>query len=87
MLQCCQIVLYYEILDQNRPVRWSIVVKEKLTANSPFLGAFPSDRIPKATKDVVYISLPTVAIPVDYTSKFRKVLKLLLINISYNYSR
>ena len=27
MLQCCHIVLCYEILDQNRPVCWSIVVK------------------------------------------------------------
>jgi len=87
MLQCCQIVLCYEILDQNRPVRWSIIVKEKPTADSPFFGAFPSDHIPKATKDVIYISLSTVAVPVDYTSKYRKVLKLLLINISYNYSR
>jgi hypothetical protein len=29
ILQCCHIVLYWEILDQNRPVCWSIVVKEK----------------------------------------------------------
>jgi hypothetical protein len=34
-------------------VSWSIVVKEKPTVASPFLGAFPSDRIPKATKDVI----------------------------------
>jgi hypothetical protein len=26
MLQCCHIVLCYEIIDQNRPVCWSIVV-------------------------------------------------------------
>jgi hypothetical protein len=41
-------VLCYEILDQNRPVYCSIVVKEKPTLGSPFLGAFPSD----ATKEV-----------------------------------
>jgi hypothetical protein len=35
-----------------RPVCWSIVVKEKPTVRSAFLGAFPSDRIPKMTKDV-----------------------------------
>jgi len=51
MLQCCHIVLCQEILDQNRPIGWSIVVKEKPTVGSPFLEAFLSDRIPKATKD------------------------------------
>jgi hypothetical protein len=33
-------------------VYWSIVVKEKPTLDSPFFGAYLSDRIPKATKDV-----------------------------------
>ena len=28
MLQCCHIFICYEILDQNRPVCWSIVVKK-----------------------------------------------------------
>ena len=37
---------------QNRPVCWSIVVKEKPIVGSPFLGAFPSDRVPKCKKDV-----------------------------------
>jgi len=32
-------------------VFWSIVVKVKPTVGSPFFGAFPSDRNPKATKD------------------------------------
>jgi len=45
-------VLCKEILDQNRPVYWSIVVKEKPTVGSPFFGTFPSDGIPKATEDV-----------------------------------
>jgi hypothetical protein len=53
-------------------VSWSIVVREKPTVGSPFFGAFPSDRIPTATKDVIYISLLTVAIPENYTSEFRE---------------
>jgi hypothetical protein len=36
-------------IDQNRPVRWSIVVKGKPIVGFPLLGAFPSDHIPKAT--------------------------------------
>ena len=36
----------------NRQVWWSIVVKEKPAAGSPFFGTFPSDLISKATKDV-----------------------------------
>jgi hypothetical protein len=52
MLLCCYIVPYWEILDQNRPVCWSIVVKEKPTVGSPYFGAYSSDRIPEATKNV-----------------------------------
>jgi hypothetical protein len=52
MLQCYHVILFSEILDHNRPVCWSIVPKEKKTVGSPFFGVFPSDRIPKATKDV-----------------------------------
>jgi len=51
MLQYCHIVICWEILDQNRPVCCSIVVKVKPTVGSSFFGAFSSDRIPKATKD------------------------------------
>ena len=36
----------------NRPVCWRTVVKEKPTVRSPFFGAFPTDCIGKATKDV-----------------------------------
>jgi hypothetical protein len=36
----------------NRPVCWSIVVKEKQTVGSPLFGAFSSDRTPKATNKV-----------------------------------
>jgi len=52
MVQCYHFVLFSEILDRNRPVCWSIVPKEKQIVGSQFFGAFPSDRIPKATKDV-----------------------------------
>jgi hypothetical protein len=51
-LQFHHIVLCQEILDLNRPVCWSIIVKEKLNAGSPYFREIPSDRIPKATKDV-----------------------------------
>jgi hypothetical protein len=44
--------LIKKILDQNRLVCWSIVVKEKPTVGFPFFWAFFSDRIPKVTKDV-----------------------------------
>jgi len=37
---------------QNRPVCWSIVVKEIPIVGSPFFGAFPSDRVPKGKKDL-----------------------------------
>ena len=53
MLQCCH-VIYAEYLDQNLPVCWSIVVKEKPRISSLFAGAFPSDCVPKVTKEAVY---------------------------------
>ena len=54
-------------------------MKEKPNVGSPFFGAFPSDRIPKTTKDVIYIfysdfrNFPLAAIPVVYTSKLREI--------------
>jgi hypothetical protein len=39
-----------EILDQNRPVCWSIAVKVKSTVASQFFGAIPFDCISKVTK-------------------------------------
>ena len=46
---------HYSLLRNPRPNRlvcWSIVVKEIPTLRSLFFGAFPSDFIPKGTKDV-----------------------------------
>jgi hypothetical protein len=40
------------MFSQNRLVCLSIVVKEKPTVGSPFFRLFPSDHIPKVTKDV-----------------------------------
>ena len=79
-LQCCHVVLREEILDQNRPVWWSIVVKEKPNVVSQFFWAFPSDRIPKGTKGInVHFFIHSSnffklyeRIPVNYTSKFLK---------------
>jgi len=53
-------------------------VKIKPIVGSPFFGVFPSDRIPKATKDVNVVSFTHVVIscklcqliPVNCTSEF-----------------
>ena len=53
-------VLSHCSLLRNRLVCWSIVVKEKPTVGTPFFGAFPSDRIHKAKKDVsVHFFVPS----------------------------
>jgi len=67
MQQCCH-VLYSEIIDQNGPVCWSIVVKEKPTVGSLFFREFPSDRIPKATTDVNVYFFVQSGISLNYTS-------------------
>jgi hypothetical protein len=59
-------------------VCWSIAVTDKPTVGSPFLGAFPSDRNPKATKNVsvqFFINSSNSCklyqrIPLNYTSEF-----------------
>jgi hypothetical protein len=71
---CRHIFLCIEILNQNRPVCWSIVVKEKPTVVSPFFGAFPSNCIPKATEDV--------NLPFFTHSRYKKIKKLLYWGIS-----
>jgi len=55
MLQCCHVAIYEEFLDQNLPVCWSFVVKEKPRISCLLAGAFPSDRVPKETKKAVYV--------------------------------
>jgi hypothetical protein len=62
-------------------VCWSIVVKEKSAVGSPVSRTFPSDRTPKATKDVTVHFFTPVTIPVNSTSEFRELLKLLRIII------
>jgi hypothetical protein len=66
VLSHCSLVRSF--IDQNRPVCWSIVVKKKPIVGYPFFWSFSSDRTSKATKDSMYTSLFTVAIPVNYTS-------------------
>ena len=66
MLQCCHNILCQEILDQNRPVCCSIVVKDKPTVRSLFFGVYPPDRMPKATTDVnVHLFINTFAISIS----------------------
>jgi hypothetical protein len=48
MLQCSLLKNPF----QNRPLCWSIVVKEKPTVGSPFFRAFSSDRVSKGKKTV-----------------------------------
>jgi hypothetical protein len=55
MLQFCHVIIYEEFLDRNLPVCWSIVLKEKPRISSLVARAFPSDHVPKATKEAVYL--------------------------------
>ena len=66
MLQCLHIVLCQEILDENRPVCWSIFVKGKPTVGSP---SFRVVSFPKAMKDDNVHFLFTVTITVNYASE------------------
>jgi len=52
MLQCCHIILYWDIIDEKIPVCWSILVKEKPSLVSPLFEVFLSEFNPKATKNV-----------------------------------
>jgi len=89
----CNVVSIFlkKILDWNRQVCWSIVVKEKLFVFH-FFGTFASNRIPIALKGV---SLPLLIhsftpcsnsrklylrIPVNYANEFQEVFKLPLIS-------
>jgi hypothetical protein len=75
MLQCCYNIFCWENLNQNRPVCLSIVVKEKPSFDSPFLGKCPSDCFPKKTNQLTKQKFPTYKNPVRYTSEFRDILE------------
>jgi hypothetical protein len=74
MFQCCK-SFFSKVLGHNRPVRWSIVMKEKQSVGFPLFGVLPSDYIPKVTKDfTVYFFIQSSnssklyqRIPVNYT--------------------
>ena len=51
-------------------------MKEKPVAGSPFFGAFPSDRLLKATNDVSVHFFPYAAIPVNCTSELRVIFEV-----------
>jgi hypothetical protein len=81
VLQCCHIVLCYEILDLNRPVCWSIVMIEKPLLVLHFSGRFLLTALLPRRKKSMYISLLTVLpsgmnsyqrTPVNYTTEFRE---------------
>jgi len=67
-----------EILEQNRPLCWSIVVRENPTVGAQFFGTSSCDRIPEAKKDVIvylyiqFYNLCHAARPVNYTNEFRE---------------
>jgi hypothetical protein len=60
-------------------VCWSIAVKDKPTAGTPFFGPFPSDGIPKDDKGCYtflysqFYNFPRAVIPVNYASAFRQL--------------
>jgi hypothetical protein len=69
---CQEIMVFASVLSHcsllrnplSKPTGVLGLFKEKSTVGSRFFGAFPSDHIAKATKDVTYISSFTVAIPI-----------------------
>jgi hypothetical protein len=73
-LQCCNIVLCYEVRDQNRPACWTLSWRrnrllvlrfsECLLLIAPLMRRMIS----------IYISLFTVVIPVDYNSEFPQII-------------
>jgi hypothetical protein len=62
-----------KILDQNRLVCWSIVVKKKPIVGSPFSERFLQTAFLRRRGILAYIYfLFTAEIPVNYSNKFRK---------------
>jgi hypothetical protein len=61
------------VLDRNRPVRWSFVLKYKLTLGSQFFGVFLSNRFLKATKDENVHFFSHGRNRVNYTTEFQEI--------------
>jgi len=59
LLQCRHFVLYEQILNQNRPVRWSILVMDNPYSCSLLFGTNTSDRIHKSTKEINVPKFPS----------------------------
>jgi hypothetical protein len=77
MFHYCHIDWWQEILDENRPVCWSIVVKKKPTLCCPYFGAISSDRIPKANERCECTFLDTLQQFLSITPEISKnILKL-----------
>jgi len=70
LLLCRHFVLYEQILNQNRPVCWSILVMDKPYSCSLLFGAIPSDRIHNSTKEINVPKFPSF-------SKFCKLYQLI----------
>ena len=74
MLQCCHMFFAKKFLTRSDWCAGALSWRRKQLLVLHFLGAFPSDHILKATKDVSAIlwdrNFPHAAIPINYTSKF-----------------
>jgi hypothetical protein len=73
---CCHIVLCKEILDQNRPVCWSIVVRWNQLLVLHLSGRLLLTASLRPRRMSLYLSL-FIEIPVNYTCQFRNNFKLL----------
>ena len=58
---------------------WSIAVNEKSTVSSPFFEAFPSDRIPKARKDISVQKFPSCSNSCKLYQRIPGIIELLRI--------
>ena len=59
MLQCCHVAFSCEILDQNQPVCWSIVMKEKQSVCLCFSGSWLLTASSRRQMMSMYISIFT----------------------------
>jgi len=77
--------LLKKILGQNRPVCWSIVVKEKPTIYSPFFSVrFLLTASLRRRRMSMYRNVSLALISVNYTSEFRGLLELLVYKFTCN---